>query len=136
MQDFPNPGQSTIFDVAVINPVQKSMLSRAAGKGLHAASIKEKDKVSVHRKTAEATGARIAPLIFETSGAFGQTSMDILNTFGHYYNNKFGQQPLSSLAVFPATIPSVHWKHIIAVAHAKGTFAMFRAINTNFRAAF
>jgi len=136
VQDFPNPGQTTLFDVAIINPVQKHLLSKAAGKGLHAASIKEKEKVDSHRRTADAMGARIAPLIFETSGAFGQTSLDTINSFGHHYVTKFGQQPPSGLAVFPATIPSVYWKHIIAVAHTKGTYAMFRAMNTTSTRAF
>ena len=28
----------------------------------------------------------------------------------------------------PATIPIVYWKQVLAITHAKGTYAMFRAI--------
>ena len=67
--------------------------------------------------------------MFETTGAFGQETMDCLSSFNNIYETKFGKgHSPSASAVFPATIPSVYWKQVLAATHAKGTYAMFRAI--------
>lgn len=129
VHDFPNPGQTTLYDVALINPVQSQYLSKGATKGLVAADAKEKSKVDHHRKTAEAAGARIVPLIFETTGAFGRRSTETINTFAHHYTTKFGPTPPSDVAVYPATKPAVYWKQVLAMALVKGSYAMFRAIS-------
>ena len=128
VQDFPNAGQTTLFDVSVINPVQNHLLARSAAKGLAAAEQREKEKIDKYRATAEATGARLTPLVFETSGAMGQHTITTINSFSHCYATRVGTAPPNSLAVHPATAPASYWKHIFAVTHAKGSYAMHAAI--------
>jgi hypothetical protein len=129
VSDFPLPGQTTMFDVSVINPVQKQFFPRAASVGLVAAASRAKDKLASYAKTAGATGYRAVPLVFETTGAFGPEVLDCLTSFNTIYESKFGKgHSPSASAVHPATIPSVYWKQVLATTHAKGTYAMFRAI--------
>ena len=128
VQDFPNPGQTTFFDVSVINPVQNHLLARTATKGLTAAETREKEKIDKYRKMAEAAGARITPLVFETSGAMGQHTITTINSFAHCYTSKIGTIPPNPLAVYPASTPAPYWKHTFAVAHAKGSYAIHAAI--------
>jgi hypothetical protein len=128
VEDYPSAGQKTMFDVAVVNPIQRHFLSTAIGRGLHAAHAKETEKINDHRKTADAIGGRIVPLVFETTGAFGQRTMDALTQFAFVYANRMGaSHPPSATAVYPATKPATYWSHILAATHVKGTYYTFRA---------
>lgn len=123
--DFPQAGQTTIFDVSVVNPVQDHFLHSAGGTALVAANSREREKVNTYRKTAERMGARIIPLVFEATGAFGTDTLKTVANFSKLYKQKNGEEfgPCSS-AVFPATDPAIYWKHILAVSFAKGTYDM------------
>jgi len=128
--DFPSNGQLTLYDVSVINPIQKQYIATGCAKGLVAAAARGKQKIEEYRKTAEAIGGRIVPLIFETTGAFGTETKQTIHSFAKRYQEKFGEdQSPSGSAVFPATDPSVYWKHMLAVTLAKGNYAMSLCID-------
>ena len=106
-----------------LNTWFKNKLKRE--RALVAANSREREKVNTYRKTAERMGARIIPLVFEATGAFGTDTLKTVANFSKLYKQKNGEEfgPCSS-AVFPATDPAIYWKHILAVSFAKGTYDM------------
>jgi hypothetical protein len=126
VMDFPENGKNAFVEVSVTCPSATSTVRQAAQHPLHAATVREKEKIGKYAPLAAQERFTVFPAVFESFGAMGKGLQSIVSICAakavqcHVAQSTLGRTWASQ---------SFHqyWTQVIAVAYWRGAYQMDRA---------
>ena len=112
-------------DVTVVSPLVTSNVHRAATVPLATCVAAERAKVAKYAEALAGDNARVLPLAFETTGAFGQGVLDFIDTCQKRYESTVLSTTFSSYGdTWTAVSFADYWSQRLAVRLRKGNAQM------------